>query len=118
MARLTILAAGDAKSRVEDDLTRALDALAAAEEDGHRSEAKVIRLAVEQTSLLLELETSKDEVSSLHFQEGKDKEAMEEDYQKALELIFSYSYGYCVFKHSIYNDQPGILDGMPDYTDC
>ena len=36
-------------------------------------------------SLLLELEVSKDEVSSLHSQARKDKEAMEEDYQKALE---------------------------------
>ena len=52
-------------------------------------------------SLLLELEASKDEVSSLHSQAGKDKEDNEEDYQKALELIFSYGYRCCTFKHSI-----------------
>ena len=51
-------------------------------------EAEVARLAVERTPLLLELKASKNEMSSLHSQMGKDKEGMEEDYQKALELIF------------------------------
>ena len=55
-------------------------------------------------SLSFELEASKDEMSSLHSQAGKDKEGMEEDYQKALELIFSYGYGCCAFKHSINDD--------------
>ena len=95
-------AAGDAKARVEDDLTRVLDTLVAAEEDGCRLEAEIARLAVERTSLLLELEESKDEVSSLLSQASKDKEALEEDYQKALELIFSYGYECCAFKHSIW----------------
>ena len=35
---------------------------------------------------------AKDEVSTLHSKEGKDKEAMEEDYQKTMELIFTYGY--------------------------
>ena len=84
MAHLTTVAAGDAKARVEDDLTRARDALVAMEEEGYRLEVEVARLAIERTSLLLELEASKDEVSSLHSQAGKDKEALEEDYQKSL----------------------------------
>ena len=42
------------------------------------------RLEVERISLLLEIKGAKDEVSSLHSQAGKDKEAMEEDYYKAL----------------------------------
>ena len=88
MARLVLTIACDAMARVEDDLARVLDALVAAKEDARRSEVKIARLAVERTSLLLELEESKDEVSSLHSQGGKDKEAMEKDYQKALELIF------------------------------
>ena len=87
-----VTAAGDAKARVEDDLVRALDALATTEEDRHRSKAEIARLAVERTSLFLELEASKDKVSSLHSQAGKDKEAMEGDYQKALKLIFAYGY--------------------------
>ena len=55
------------------------------EEDRRGLEAKVARLTVKQTSLLLELKASKDEVSALHFQASKDKESMVEDYQKALE---------------------------------
>ena len=47
MARLTDVAAGDAKARAEDDLTRVIEALAA-------PEAEVARLAVERTSLLLD----------------------------------------------------------------
>ena len=42
---------------------------------------------------------------------------MEEDYQKALELIFAYGYRCCAFKHSIYGDQPEIPYGMPDSAD-
>ena len=68
-------------------------------------------------SLMLELQKAKDEVSSLHSQAGKDKEAMEEDYQKTLELIFAYGYGCCVFKHNICGDQPEVLDGMPNSSD-
>ena len=114
MAHLTVVTAGNAKARVEDDLTRARDALAAGEEDGHRLEVELALLAVEQTSLLLELKASKDEVYYLHSQTSKDKEAMEEDYQKTLDQIFAYGYVCCAFKHSICGDLPGIPDGMPD----
>ena len=47
-------------------------------------EVGTARLEVKRTSLLLELEATKDEVSSLLSQAGRDKEAMEEEYQKAL----------------------------------
>ena len=66
MACLATAAMGDAKARAEDDLAKAVDALATAGEEGCRLEAKVARLTIERTSLLLELEASKDEVSSLH----------------------------------------------------
>ena len=56
-------------------------------------------------------------MSSLHSQEGKDKEAMEEDCQKVMELILAYGYGCCVFKHNICGDHLGIPDGMLDSTD-
>ena len=114
VVRLTAVGAVDAKVRAKDDLTQARDALAIVEEDGRRLEAEVARLVVNRTSLLLELEASKDEVSSLHSQVGKDKEAMEEDNQKALEQIFAYGYGCYAFKHNICSDQLGILEGMPD----
>ena len=66
MAQLVATATGDTKARVEDDLTEALNALAVAEEGEHRSETKISRLEAMQTLLLLELEASKGEVSSLH----------------------------------------------------
>ena len=53
----------------------------AVEEDRRGLEAKVARLTVERTSLLLELETSRDEVYALHSQANNVKEAMVEDYQ-------------------------------------
>ena len=51
-----------------------------AEEARRNVEAGTSLFEVEQTSLRLELGAAKDEVSSLHSQAGKDKEAMEEDY--------------------------------------
>ena len=66
VAKLVAIIAGDSKERVEDDLTKTLNALAATEEGGCRSEAKIARLEAERASLLLELEASKGEASSLH----------------------------------------------------
>ena len=114
VAWLAVVAAGDAKARVEDDLARVQEALVVAEEVRFKAEVEIAHLEVERISLLLELGATKDEVSSFQSQAGKDKEAMEEDYQKALELIFSYGYGCCVFKHNIGGDQPKVPDGMPD----
>ena len=75
-------------------------------------------MEVERISLLLEIGGAvKDKVSSLQSQAGKDKAAMEEDYQKALELIFAYGYGCCMFKHNICSDQLEVPDGMPDSSD-
>ena len=88
-----------------------------AKEARHKVEVETSRLEVEWTSLLLELRAAKDEVSSIQSQAGKDKEAMEEDYQKALELIFSYGYGCCVFKHNICGDHSKVPDGMTESSD-
>ena len=63
--------------------------------------------------LLLDLGMAKDEVVSLQSQAGKDKEAMEKEYQKALDVIFAYGYGCCVFKHNICGDR---LCNTPNYT--
>ena len=71
------------------------------EEGRRKAEARITRLEVEQTSLLLKLGATKEEVFSLHSQVGRDKEAMEKEYQKALEVIFAYGYGCYVFKHNI-----------------
>ena len=80
-------------------------------------EAETARLEVKRTSLLLELRATKDEVSSLHSYVGRDKEAMEEEYQKALKVIFAYGYLCCVFKHNIYGDHPEVPEGMHDSVD-
>ena len=66
VAHLAVVAAGEAKARVEDDPTRVLDSLETVEEDGHGLEAGVAHLTVERMSLLLDLEASRDEVSTLH----------------------------------------------------
>ena len=114
-------ATGDAKARVEVDLTKALNSLVAAEEGERRSEAEITclkaefsRVEVEQASLFLELKQSKSELSSLHTGASKDREDMAEDYQGSLDLIFAYDYGCCTFKNNIYGDWPDIPDGMPD----
>ena len=39
---------------------------------------------------------------------------MQEDYHNALELIFTYGYECCMFKHNICGDQPEVPDSMPD----
>ena len=74
-------------------------------------------MEIEWTSLLLELEATKYEKSSLHSQVGRDKKAMEKEYQKALEVISAYGYECCVFKHNICGDHPEVPNGMPDLVD-
>ena len=105
-----------APRRVEDELARVQDALVISDEARRKAEAEVAFLKVEQTSLLLEVGATKDEVSSLQSQEGKDKATME-DYQKALELIFAYGYGCYMFKHNICGDQLEVPNGMLDSSD-
>ena len=51
------------------------------------------------------------------FTHHKDKKAMDEEYHKALEVIFSYGYGCCVSKHNICGDRPEVPKGMPDSAD-
>ena len=104
LARLAALAVGDIKALVKDKLSRVQDALAVAEEAKHKDEVETTHLEVERTSLLLEVGTAKDDVSSLYSQASKNKEAMEEDYWKALELIFAYDYECCGLKHNICGD--------------
>ena len=53
-------------------------------------------------------------MSSLQSQGSKDKEAMKEEYKKALKVIFSYGYGCCFFKHNICGDRSEVSKGMTD----
>ena len=66
VTRLVTVAAGDLKARMEGDLAKVQEALAVAEEDKRRAEAKTSCLVVERMSLLLKLGVTMDEVSSLH----------------------------------------------------
>ena len=84
---------GDTRAKLEGDLARVKDALLATEEARavvkkarRKAEYEVAQLKVDRTSLLLELGAAKDEVSSLQSQADKDKEAMEEEYHKALDV--------------------------------
>ena len=111
---LAAVVAGDLKARAEEELARVRDSLEAAEDARRKDEVEAARLEVERTSLLLDIEAAKDEVFFLKSQAGKDKEAMEEDYEKALELIFAYGYRCCMLKHNICGDKPKVPDGMCD----
>ena len=93
------------------------EAKAVAEEAKRKAEFEVALLEVDWKSLMLELGTVKDEVSSLQSQADKDKEAMEKEYWKALKVKFAYGYGCCVFKHNIYGDHPKVPNGMPKSAD-
>ena len=64
------------KTRAEDDLARVQDALVIGEEARLKAKAEVASLEVELTSLMLEAGTTKDEVSYLQSEVGKDKAAM------------------------------------------
>ena len=67
-------------ARAEENLTGVQETFAAMEEGKRKAEAETALLEVERTSLLLELRATKDEMSSLHSQASRDKEAMEEEY--------------------------------------
>ena len=116
VAQLTVVAVGDAKIRAEEELARVRDALATTEEARYKAEAEVeaARLEVERISLLLEIEAAKNEVSSLQSQVDKDKATLEEDYQKALDLIFTFGHKCCILKQNIYGDQLEVPYGMPN----
>ena len=75
-------------------------------------------MEVDRTYLLLELRTVKDEVSSLQSQVSQDKDAMEEEYHKALEVIFAYGYECCIFKHNICEDRPESQRGCLTPPTC
>ena len=73
MARMDVDAAGSARAKVESGLARVQNALAVIEEARRKAEDEASRLAVERVSLLLELGTSKDEVSAIQAQTLKKK---------------------------------------------
>ena len=65
MARMDATATGSARTQVKFELARVQNALVVAKEARWKAKDEAIRLAVEQVSLLLELGTCKDEVSTI-----------------------------------------------------
>ena len=114
MARMDADAAGNARAKVESKLDRVQNALAVVEEARRKAKYEASRLADEQVSLLLELETCKDEVSAIQAEALKEKKALEEAYEESFDVIFNYGYGCCAFSHNIYRSQSKVLDGLSD----
>ena len=114
MACMDANAAGSARVKVESELARVQNALAVIEEARQKAKDEDNRLAVEQVSLLLELGTSKDEVSALQALALKEKKALEEAYKEDFDMIFNYGYGYCAFAHNICGSQTVVPNGMPN----
>ena len=114
VARARAVTEGDAKARVDEDLARAQDSHLAVEEAKRKAEAETARLTVDCTSLLLDIGAVKGEVSGLQSQAGKDKEALEGEYQRGLEVIFDYGYGCCAFEHNICGSQPVVPNCKPN----
>ena len=73
MARMDVDVAGSAREKVESELARVQNALAVSEEARRKAKDKASRLAVKRVSLILELGTSKDEMSSLQAHALKEK---------------------------------------------
>ena len=107
---------------MEGDLARVQDALAATEEARAVAEKAKRKAEAEATRLDVDISPTRDWggqgrgiLSPLRSRQRQG--TMEEDYQKALEVIFSYGYGCCVFKHNICGDPPEVPNGMPDSSD-
>ena len=107
-------ASEDARHKGESELTGVQPALAASEEIRRKADDKASCLADERFSLILELGTSKDELSTFRVKASKEKKAMEETFDTGFDVIFNYSYGYCAFAYDICGSEPVIPDGMPD----
>ena len=114
MACMDADAARSARAKVESELARVQNVVAVVEEVRQKAEDEASRLVVERVSLLLELGTSKDEVSALQAQALKEKQALEEAYEEGFDVIFNYGYGCCASAHNICGSQPMVPDGMLD----
>ena len=101
MARMDADAVGSTRAKVESKLARVQNALAVAEEARRKADDEVSCLTDEQISLLLELETCKDEMSTIRAEALRENEALREAYKEGFDVIFNYGYGCCAFAHNI-----------------
>ena len=112
MARMDAEVAGNAQAKVEFELARVQNALAAAEEARRKADDEVSCLTDERVSLLLEHGTCKDEVFAIRAEALKENRDLEEAYEDGFDVIFNYGYGCCAFAHNICGSQPKVPDGM------
>ena len=99
-------AKSSSRAKVESELAKVQNDLAIANEDRWKVDDKVSRLA--DNSLILELETYKDEMSSIKAEAFKENEALREAYEEGFNVIFNYGYGCCAFAHNICGIQPEV----------
>ena len=79
-----------------------------------KAEEESGRLTDEILSLIMEVETIKDEFAAFREKAATDKEAMKAEFDSNGDMLFDYGYGCCVFMHNIYRSKPQIPDGIPD----
>ena len=116
MARMDANAAGNARAKVESELARVQNALVIVEKARRKADNEVSRLTNERVSLLLELETCKDEMFAIRVEALKENEALREAYEEGFDVIFNYAYGCCAFAHNICGIQPEVPNGMSDMS--
>ena len=108
MAHMVADAAGSARAKVESELARVQNALAVAAVARWKADDKVSRLIDERVSLILELGTCKDEMSSIRAEALKENEALREAYEEGFDVIFNYGYVCCAFAYNICGSQPEV----------
>ena len=112
MARMDAEEAGNTQEKVEFELARVQNALAAVEEARQKADYEVSCLTDERVSLLLEHGTCKYEVSAIRAEALKEKRALEEAYEDGFDVIFNYGYGCCAFAHNICGSHSKVPYGM------
>ena len=100
--------------KAESDLEYVWQALAAAGVACQKAEEENCRLTDERLSLFMELEASKEELSTLQAKATMERKAMEEEFDASSDVIFNYGYGCCAFAHNICGSKPMIPAEMPD----
>ena len=109
-----LVVAESSRLRAEFEREVAQKALSLAGEACTKVEEENSHLTDERLSLILELETIKDDFAALWEKAITDREAMEAEFDVSGDTLFNYGYGCCVFTHNICGSKPQIPNGMPN----
>ena len=109
---LTIIE-GD-RLKAESELGFVQQALVATKEACRRVEEENDRLTDERLSLLVELETTKDDFAAFQERKFAERSALEAEFDASSDVIFNYGYGCCAFAHNIRRSKPKIPHEMSD----